>query len=110
MASSTSFVEHVADILSPIGNIRMKKMFGEYGVYCNEVFFAMVCEDILYFQCDEALLAEFSETGFPYPGAKLAGIAGPNLLEDRDSLLEFAKKAYRYKSSIPPKKKKTAKP
>lgn len=81
-------------------------MFGEYGLYCNEVFFALVCDDILYFQCDETLLAKFPETGYPYPGASLHGVADPDMLEDRDRLLALAREAYEYKKSKPGKKRK----
>lgn len=66
----------------------------------------MVCDDVPYFQCDAALLAEFPETGYPYPGSSIAGMAGPDLLENRDLLLELAGKSYRYKASVPAKKKK----
>ena len=107
MSSSSSFIEYISDVLSPLGNIRTKKMFGEYGVYCNEVFFALVCDDVLYFQCDEALLKEFPETGFPYVGASLAGMAGPDLLENQEFLLELAKKSYQYKATKLVKKKKS---
>lgn len=67
MSSSENFVEYIADLLSPIGIIRTRKMFGEYGLYANEVFFAMVCNDTLYFQSNPELLGKFPVTGIPYP-------------------------------------------
>ncbi len=35
MASSLSFVEYVTDQMRGAGDIRYRKMFGEYAVYCS---------------------------------------------------------------------------
>ena len=37
MASHRDFVEYVAEQLREAGAIRSRKMFGEYGLYCDEV-------------------------------------------------------------------------
>ena len=104
MSTSPGFAEFVTDLLSPLGEISHRKMFREYGIYCNGVFFAMACDDTLFFQCDEALLAKFPATGFPYPGAKLAGMADADLLENHELLIELARESYLYKKSLPVKK------
>lgn len=104
MATSESFMEFVADLLSPLGEIRYRKMFGEYGIYANGTFFALACDEVLFFQCDEELLKKFPATGYPYPGAKLAGMADADLLENHERLVELARESYRYKSSLPQKK------
>ena len=70
------------------------------------MFFAMACDDTLFFQCDDALLAKFPTTGFPYPGAKLAGMADADLLENHELLIELARESYSYKKSLPVKKPK----
>ena len=106
MVSSTSFVDFVVDLLGPIGSIRAKKMFGEYGIYCNEVFFAMVCEDTLYLQIGPPIQSEFTELAPPYSGASLAGLISADLLEDHEELLRLARLSYEYKKSLPAKKKK----
>ena len=36
MASSKEFVEYVCDQISDAGNIRYRKMMGDYCIYCNE--------------------------------------------------------------------------
>ena len=66
----------------------------------------MACDDTLFFQCDEALLAKFPATEFPYPGAKLAGMADADLLENHELLIELARESYEYKKSVPMKKTK----
>lgn len=68
------------------------------------MFFALACDDTLFFQCDEALLPKFPATGFPYPGAKLAGMADADLLENHELLIELARESYLYKKSLPVKK------
>ena len=45
MASHPDFVNFVADQLREAGTIRSRKMFGEYGLYCDGVFFAVICDD-----------------------------------------------------------------
>lgn len=48
MASNIEFVEFVADQLRDAGNIRYQKMFGEYGLYCNGKFFAVILDNQLF--------------------------------------------------------------
>ena len=47
MASHGDFVNFVAEQLGEAGSIRSRKMFGEYGLYCDDVFFAVICGDQL---------------------------------------------------------------
>ena len=42
MASSLKFVQYVADQLALAGTITFRKMFGEYGLFCDGKFFATV--------------------------------------------------------------------
>ena len=48
MASHKDFVDYVAEQLREAGTIRSRKMFGEYGLYCDDVFFAVICDDQLF--------------------------------------------------------------
>lgn len=48
MASDASIAQYIADQFAAAGEIRCRKMFGEYGLYLNEKFFAMVCDDQLF--------------------------------------------------------------
>ena len=36
MASNTDFVQYIVDQCSGAGEIIAKKMFGDYGIYCDE--------------------------------------------------------------------------
>jgi len=48
MASDLSFIEYVTDNMKNCGAIRFRKMFGEYGVYCNDKIVALVCDNQLF--------------------------------------------------------------
>ncbi len=80
-------------------------MFGEVGLYCNEVFFAMICDDTLYFQADHILLLDFPRNGVPYQGGSIAGMADADLLENHELLLELGRKSYEYKKRTQRKKR-----
>lgn len=72
MASRLEYVRYVAEQLSGAGEITYKKMFGEYGLYCDGKIFANVSDDQLFVKITEAgrsLFPGLSEAP-PYPGAK----------------------------------------
>lgn len=48
MASTLEYVQFVAEQLNNAGTITYKKMFGEYGLYCDGKFFATVEDNQLY--------------------------------------------------------------
>ena len=45
MASHPDFVDFVVDHLRDAGAIRSRRMFGEYGLFCDGVFFGVICDD-----------------------------------------------------------------
>ena len=72
MASSLEFTRYVAEQLSSAGEITWKKMFGEYGLYCDGKLFANVSDDQLFIKITEAGRSLFPglREAPPYPGAK----------------------------------------
>ena len=44
MASHSDFVLYIADQCSGAGEITTRKMFGDYGIYCNGKIFGLLCE------------------------------------------------------------------
>jgi DNA transformation protein and related proteins len=72
MATKQSTVDFILKQLSKAGAMSAKKMFGEYGVYCDGKIVALVCDDQLYVKptaAGEDFIGECTE-GCPYPGAK----------------------------------------
>ena len=48
MASSEEFVRFVCDQMGRAGKISYRKMFGDYGVYCDGKIFALICDNRLF--------------------------------------------------------------
>lgn len=48
MASSLEFVRYAAEQMGAAGEITYKKMFGEYGIYCNGKIVGLICENQLF--------------------------------------------------------------
>ena len=86
MASHAAFVEYVAEQMQQAGSIRSKKMFGEYGLYCDGVFFAVICDDQLFVKPTSQGEAAFPRLpkAPPYEGAKDYLLAED--VDDRDGL------------------------
>ena len=86
MASRLEYVRYVAEQLSGAGEITYKKMFGEYGLYCDGKIFANLFDDQLFVKITEAgrrLFPGLPEAP-PYPGAKNCFLI--ENVDDRDFL------------------------
>ena len=88
MALSAGFADFLRDVLSGVGDISIRKMFGGAGVYLHGMMFALVAGDTLYLRADEASAPDFAAEGkgpFTYAArgrafkaevARLAGTRG----------------------------------
>ncbi len=106
MASKLEFVQYVVDQLGEAGEITYRKMFGEYGIYCNGKFFATICDDQLFFKITEGgrrLMPDLEE-GIPYPGAKPHFLIEE--LENRERLAQLVQVTCQELPMPRPKKKK----
>jgi TfoX/Sxy family transcriptional regulator of competence genes len=72
MASTTEFKLYIEDQLSEIPHIRLKKMFGEYGLFLEDKMVALLCDDNLYIKPTEEGIKLLKEIEYapPYKGAK----------------------------------------
>lgn len=41
------------ELFAPLGPIRTKAMFGGWGFYCDDLFFALIAEETLYLKADD---------------------------------------------------------
>ena len=91
MASKEATIEYLMEQMAQVGNIRYRKMFGEYAIYCNEKVVALVCDDQLYLKPTTAgrAMIEVLEEAPPYPGAKLYYPISADLWENRDFLSQL---------------------
>lgn len=60
MPRNDGFVDHVLDLLAPIGAVSARRMFGGYGIYHNQRMFALIADDMLYFKVDDTTRPEFA--------------------------------------------------
>lgn len=73
MATNIDYVEYVCDQLRETGNVRYRKMFGEYMIYIDDKPIVLVCDNTPFIKITEQTepLMQESSTGYPYKGAKL---------------------------------------
>ena len=57
--SADTFRDFVLEQLSSLDGLRCKRMFGGFGLYCNEQFFGIVFDGCLYFKTNPDTLPEF---------------------------------------------------
>jgi TfoX/Sxy family transcriptional regulator of competence genes len=72
MATTKDYIEYVCEQIEGIGEVRYKKMFGEYMAYINNKPILLVCDNIVYVKILDCI-AEYminAEKGYPYNGAK----------------------------------------
>ena len=72
MACSTEFIEFVCEVLAPLGEIRTRRMMGDYILYLNEKCVATLCDNNVYVKIHPSIneLMKDAEIGRPYEGAK----------------------------------------
>jgi TfoX/Sxy family transcriptional regulator of competence genes len=90
MASDKEFVKFISDQIENAGNIRYRKMFGEYAVYCNEKVVALICDNQLFVKQSEAgrrFIGDAVEAP-PYKGAKPSFLIQERF-EDKEWLSEL---------------------
>jgi len=105
MATDLSFIEYVCEQLHGVGDIRYRKMFGEYMVYVNDKPVLTVCDNTVFVKQLDCITESMKDAkvGAPYDGAK------PHYILDIDSA-DFAREIIRQvEAATPlPKKKKKA--
>jgi DNA transformation protein len=66
MVASDSFAEFLREQLAPLACLKMRRMFGKTGVFCDGVMFGMVADNTLYFRVDDDNRTVFAEAAsFP---------------------------------------------
>lgn len=105
MASNSDFVQYIADQCAVAGKVVTKKMFGDYGIYCNGKIFGLICDDCFYLKPTDAVrpLLRVVDLRPPYEGAKdyfyIADV------DDSDYLAQLVRETYRVLPEPKPKKR-----
>jgi DNA transformation protein len=103
MSRRSEFVEFVTEQMSFVGGLRVRAMFGGYGVYRDDRIFAIIVDDRLYFKADSITRAEFEEKGlspFTYvargkPVTMQYFEAPPEVFEEPEAMRSWVQKALR---------------
>ena len=72
MASNPTFVAYITEQCSGAGDILAKKMFGDYGLYCDGLFFGIISDNGFYVKPTDAgrKVLKLEDPRPPYEGAK----------------------------------------
>ncbi len=101
MARQSEFVEFVLELLTPVGGVRARAMFGGFGIYQGEVMFAIITDDRMYFKADAVTRQEFTAQGlapFTYIArGKTQTLqyyeAPPEVFEEQEAMRHWAQQA-----------------
>jgi DNA transformation protein len=87
--------------LSEIGDITVRPMFGGHGIFWRNVIFGMVFRERLYLKVDEQSKGEYLDRGMgPFRPNERQTLKSyyevpPEILDDREELLSWAREAIR---------------
>lgn len=91
MGSQQSVVDAIVAAASGAGDVSARKMFGEYGLYCDGKLVALICDDRLFVKPTDAgrrIAGRFDEVS-PYEGAKPCFVIPPDYWYDSIWLSEL---------------------
>lgn len=60
---SRQFADHICDLLSPLGPVTARAMFGGFGVYLDGLMFGLIAWDTLFLKADDRNRPMFEEAG-----------------------------------------------
>ncbi len=107
MASNEEFVNFVVGQIEDAGDVIAKKMFGEYGLYCDGKIFGVICDNKLFIkptQSGRNYIGEVIEAP-AYKGAKPSFLI-EDKIEDGEWLSELVRISVKELPEPKPQKKK----
>lgn len=63
MPARDGFTTYCAELLSGLGPVRVKRMFGGHGIYVDDLFVAIVAGETLYLKADAETTPRFEAAG-----------------------------------------------
>lgn len=93
MSSNQSTVDFIVKQMQLAGDISFRKMFGEYGLYCNGKMIGSVCDDKLFIKpttAGKSYIGKVVEAS-PYPNAKPSFLISAKQYQDVIWLSELVK-------------------
>ena len=101
MKQHDEFVDYLLELMQPLGPVSAKAMFGGYGIYIDELMFAIVVDDVLYLKTGADNRPDFEQRGlrpFTYlRGGKTCSMsyseAPAEVLDDPEKMKTWANSA-----------------
>jgi DNA transformation protein len=98
---SDAFRDYVLEQLAELGAVNARRMFGGVGLYCGEVFFGVINDNLLYLRVDETSRPLFEAAGMTAlrpvrakPEVVAAYYQAPDhVLEDAETLVEWVRRS-----------------
>ncbi len=91
MASKQSTADYILEQIAGAGIVTAKKMFGEYGIYCDGKIVAFIADDQFFVKPTEAgknFIGNYIE-GEAYPGSKLYLVISGDQWENHEWLTQL---------------------
>jgi TfoX/Sxy family transcriptional regulator of competence genes len=107
MPCSDDYIQYVLEQIGPAGDISVRKMFGEYGLYMDGKVMGLICDNQVFLKKTEAgtdLLGEDAMEGYAYPGARPSFVF--ENLDDQDFVIEVLRTTWEQLPYPKPKKNK----
>ena len=105
MAADKKYMEYVMDLLSPIGGVQSRAMFGGYGIFHEGNMFALISNSRLYFKVDDSNRPQYEQANceqfmnMPYYEVPAS------ILDDTARLHDWARASITIAHAAPSKKK-----
>jgi len=111
VSTQQSTVDYILEQCAAAGTVTAKKMFGEYGMYCDGKVMAFICDDQLFIKPTEAGRAYLGEVieAEAYPGSKMYFLIDGDRWDDSDWLAGLVRTTADDLPTPKPKKPKLAK-
>jgi len=109
MPVSPNFIAYVLEQLAGLGALRSRRMFGGIGLYCDDLFFGLIDDDILYFKVDDSNREMYVSRGCqqfrPFPDdpntVSMSYYRVPeDVIEDSDEARAWARKSIVIASAV----------
>jgi DNA transformation protein len=102
MSTDAALIEHLMDVLRPLGGVASRRMFGGAGVFRDGLMFGLISDEVLYLKADAETVADFEVEGLgPFTYGTKNGDriltsywrAPERLLDDDDEMRAWCRRA-----------------
>ena len=99
MSVSDGYRTYIVEQLAALPALSTRRMFGGVGLYCDEWFFALIDDDVLFFKADDTNRSDYTSRGMqafmPAPGQASFGYfqVPIEVIEEAEDLTRWARRS-----------------